>query len=247
MLFCVLLGITVLQSPSTPIYLDPRAGEDSSIVDVSEFVGNYPKRILDEYDDALEDAREGRADQATMRLEEIIKTVPEFYAAHQNLGILYQRGKRYRDAEREFRTARTVNPRSAAPLVNLAGLFVEEAGAGSFEGHVDRVLLNQALENLQEAFKLQPSSAMAHYLSGVVYFQTSFYEEAEDHFKQALDGGRRMGFVRLAIANVHIRLQEWDAVVGQLDAYLRENPFARNRDLVREVRDSAAKLQSPQE
>lgn len=238
----LLFGTMLLQSQSAPVYLDPRAGEDSALVDISEFVGNYPRRVLQEYDQAIEDARRGNVDGAMTRLEEVVKNVPEFYAAHQNLGVLYQREKRYRDAERQFRTARTLNPRSAAPLVNLGGLFVEEAGGtATFEGPVDRSLLNTALEHLQEALKLQPSSGFAHYLTGIVYFRTTFYEAAEDHFQQALSGGRNMSFVRLAIANVHIRLQEWEAVIAQIDAYLRENPFARNRDQLREFRAGVVK------
>jgi tetratricopeptide (TPR) repeat protein len=241
MFSALLIGLNLFQAQSAPIYLDPRAGEDAALVDVAEFIDDYPKRVLQEYEQALEDARRGNAASAISRLEEVIKAVPEFYAAHQNLGILYQRHRRFREAEREYHAARALNPRSAAPLVNLGGLFVDEAGGSSFQGRVDRSLLNNALEHLQEALKLQPASSLAHYLSGVVYFQTAFYEEAEDHFQQALSGGRNMGFVRLAIANVHIRLQEWDAVVIQLDRYLRDHPFARNRDEVRRVRDSAAK------
>jgi tetratricopeptide (TPR) repeat protein len=243
----LLVSTMLLQSQSAPIYLDPRAGEDSALVDISEFVGNYPRRVLQEYDQAIEDARRGDAAGAMARLEEVVKAVPEFYAANQNLGVLYQRDKRYRDAERQFQTARTLNPRSAAPLVHLGSLFVEEAGAaGTGDGPIDRSLLNTALEHLQQALKLQPSSGFAHYLTGIVYFQTSFYEAAEDHFQQALSGGRNMSFVRLAIANVHIRLQEWEAVIDQIDAYLRENPFARNRDQVREFRAGIVKkLEAP--
>jgi tetratricopeptide (TPR) repeat protein len=243
MLALLLAGFTALQAQSTPIYLDPRAGEDRSLIDVSEFVDNYPRAVLREYDQALEDARRGNADTATARLESVIKTTPDFYAAHQNLGVLYQKQGRYRDAERQFRTAQTLNPRSAAPLVNLGALFVEESNAGSGQiGIADRAILNDALGVLQEALKLQPSSPFAHYLTGVVYYQTSFYEAAEDHFHRALGGGSNMRFVRLAIANVHIQLEEWDSVVVELDAYLRENPFARNRDEVRSVRAQAAKM-----
>lgn len=233
--------LTLAQS-DPPLYLDHRLGEDQAVVDVAEMTGNYPRKAVQEYEQALEDARKGDRVSALARLEEVVMLAPEYYAAHNSLGVLYQKMKRYRDAERVYQQARALNPRSAAPLVNLGSLYIEEAEASGNAGRVRaRSLLNEALGHLQEALKIQPSSGFAHYLVGVVYYITAFYEEAESHFSQALDSGRNMGFVRQALANVYIQLQEWEGVIEQLDSYLKENPQAVNRDHVREVRDRAAR------
>ena len=45
---------------------------------------------------------------------------------------------------------------------------------------------------------------------------------------------------RLVLADIHMRLKEWDGVVVQLDDYLDEYPLASNRIRVRSVRNAAA-------
>jgi tetratricopeptide (TPR) repeat protein len=240
----VATGFAVAQSG--PVFLERRPGEDVGVVDISEFAANYPKKILDEYEEAVEDARKGNVLEATARLEAVVKSVPEFYAAHRGLGVLYQRLERYEDAKREYGIARDLNPRSAAPLVSLGGLHIEEADASETTDPLAvRGMLNEALESLQQALKLQPSSGYAHYLIGIVYYKTMFYEEAEDHLQRAVDAGREMGFARLALANVYIRMLEWDSVVEQLDAYLKSNPWANNRDQIRQARQMAIEKLDP--
>jgi len=70
---------------------------------------------------------------------------------------------------------------------------------------------------------------------------TGFYEESESHFKDALGtGGSRMILARLALADIYIKLKEWDSVVIQLDEYLEEVPYAQNRVRIRTIRNAAA-------
>jgi len=245
-ILCAHLAGNIAFAQFSPVNLNPRIGEEDGIVDITEFSGNYPRAVVEEYDRAIADARKGELPQAVSRLEDAIKIVPEFYAAHKSLGTLYQVMRRFRDAEREYRIAKELNPRSAAPLVSLGGLFIDEAESGTItEGREILGLLNEALVNLQEAMRIQPATAFARYLTGVVYYKTRFYEEAEDQFKQALDTGTNMGFVNLALANVYLQLQEWETAIEHLDTYLRMYPWVNNRDDVRQVRAEAVlKLQA---
>jgi tetratricopeptide (TPR) repeat protein len=232
-----LSAATFAHAQFPPVNLNPRIGEDVGVVDITEFSGNYPREVLEEYERAVSDARRGDLLSSATRLEEVVKTMPEFYAARKSLGTLYQTLGRFRDAEREFRAAKELNPRSAAPLVSLGGLFIEESESGTVTDPREiRGMLNDALSNLQEAVKLQPATAFARYLTGIVYYKTRFYEEAEDQFTQALDTGINMSFVHLALANVYLQLEEWEPAVSHLDQYLAAYPWAANRDHVRQVR-----------
>jgi len=47
------------------------------------------------------------------------KLAPALYGAHNTLGTLYQKSRRFRDAETEYRRTRELNPRTADPLLNL--------------------------------------------------------------------------------------------------------------------------------
>ena len=221
--------------------MEARPGEDPFLIDVTEMSQRYPKPAVREYQKAMEEARKGKRAKAIAHLEKAISLAPDFFSAHNSLGVLYQKMERYRDAEREYNEAHKLNLRSAAPLVNLGSLHIEESllhgGGDSPAGHR---MLNQALTSLNAALEIQPSSPFGHYLTGVVYHLTKFYEEAIPHFERAVESGAGMGFARVALANTYIRMQEWENVVLQLDAYLEEHRFASNRPWVRETRALAA-------
>ena len=244
LLLLVLMPKTGLAQKDKPLFLDRRPGDDPSVIDITEVTDQYPKAAVDEYQKAVDQARKGNRAAARERLEAAIRIEPNFFNAHNSLAILFHTLSQYSDAEREYLEAARINPRSLAPYVNLASLHIEEALQ---DQKAPRSLLNDALSNLNKAFEVQPGAPMAHYLSGIVYFMTGFYEESESHFKNALaSGGSRLIIARLALAEIYIKLKEWDNVVVQLDEYLDAVPYAANRVRIRSVRNAAAeKLASP--
>jgi tetratricopeptide (TPR) repeat protein len=230
-------------SERRPLFLDNRPNDDPSVIDITEIDKQYAKAAVEEYEKGLSDARKGDYVRAVVHLEAAIKIEPAFFNAHNSLAILYHRLKQYRDAEKEYLEAQKLNPRSVAPFVNLGNLHIQEALAAAKENPMaSRAMLNSALKSLNEALRIQPTSAPAHYFAGVVYYMTLFFEEAESHFKKAVEySGDRLMLAHLALADVYVRIQEWDNVVVQLDAYLRAVPFGPNRESIRSVRDDAAK------
>ena len=226
-----------------PLFLDRRPGEDPSVIDITEVTDQYPKAAVDEYQKGIDQARRGNRAAARERLEAAIRIEPDFFNAHNSLAVLFQTQGQYSDAEREYLEAARINPRSLAPQVNLASLYIEDAitKQEQLDQRAARSLLNSALSSINKAFEIQPGAPTAHYLSGVVYFMTAFYEEAESHFKKALaTGGTKLISSRLALAEIYIKLKEWDSVVLELDEYLDEVPYAANRVRIRSVRNAAA-------
>jgi len=239
----LMAGSAAAQAEKKPLFLNNRPAEDPSVIDITEIDKQYSKAAVQEYEKGLDDAKKGDRPGALLHLEAAIRIEPAFFNAHNSLAILYHGMKQYPDAEKEYREAQKLNPRSAAPLVNIGSLYIEQAlenAAG--DSTASRVLLNDALENLNAAFRIQPSSAVAEHLTGVVYYMTNFFEESETHFKKALEFSEgRLVLSRLALADIYIRIQEWDNVVVQLNAYLEAVPFGANRALIRSVRDEAAR------
>ena len=218
-----------------------RPGEDPLLRDVTEITRQYPRAAVREFEKGMDDSRKGKLANAARHLEDAIRIAPQFFNAHNSLGALYQMMERYRDAEREYREAHRLNPRSAAPLVNLGALhIVESVSRGAGDALARRSLLNDALASLNSALELQPSSAVAHCLTGVVYYKTGFFEDAEFHLLRALDNGSRSRLARLALAGLYIHTQEWTNALLQLDAYLAENRFSSDRHWIRILRQELA-------
>ena len=230
------------QDEKKPLFLNNRPAEDPSVIDITEIDRQYPKAAVQEYEKALEEARKGARPAALVHLEAAIRIEPAFFNAHNSLAILYHKMKRYSEAEREYREALKLNPRSAAPWVNLGSLHIEQALDNASDATTSRALLNEALESLNEATRIQPSSTFAEYLTGVVYYMTHFFEEAETHFKRALELSEdRLVLSRLALADIYFRIQEWENVVDQLNAYLQAVPFGSGLVAIRAMRDDAAR------
>ena len=213
------------------------SGEDLEVVDVSELSKTYPAAIVEKMKVADKEFQAGNFAKAVPPLEEVTRDVPEFYQAHRTLGTAYQKLARYRDAESEFRTASELRQTSAAPLINLASLFLEEADASAGQGSaVVRGILNEALGNLNAALKLKPDAPFAYYLLGVTYYKSAFYEDAEDNLKRSMELAPDLLQAHLALANVYVKMQEWSNALAQLDAFLEASPRSPLREQVQAMR-----------
>jgi superkiller protein 3 len=174
-------------------------------------------------------------------LEEAVLIAPTFLRAHNNLGILYQSLKRFLDAEREFKRSRELNAKTERPLVNLGSLYIEQSNLLRKTDEGRGKLLDQALDALEEAIKLNPRSAVAQLLLGQANYRSDFLEEAEMAFKKAHDLDPHLSAAQLMLANVYMRLEKWPDVMETLDAYLKENPKATDRATIEEMRARIAK------
>jgi tetratricopeptide (TPR) repeat protein len=236
-------GVTIFLSKEAVKTKDRPTGldaEDPDVVDVSQMKDSLPKKAVENYERAIEEKKRGRTASAIKLLEEAILLAPNFFHAHNNLGILYRSTKRYDDAESEFKRSHDLNPKSAAPLSNLGGLYIEEAGLKE-DKDAAGVVLDQALDSLEQAVKLNPRSASAYFLLGQANYRSSFYQEAEDAFKKGIELDPNLGAARLMLANVYVKQERWPEVVDVLDVYLRDNPKAADRVSIEEMRDNIAK------
>jgi tetratricopeptide (TPR) repeat protein len=222
------------------ITFKPDGGAANDIVDLSELGRNYPKKAMQDYGKAVEEMHKGNNVKAMELLKGVVLAAPDFYSAHNALGTLYRKESRFREAETEYRKAHDLNARVADPLVNLGSMFIEEAAARSDEGkNVVGKILDDALDVLEESLKIK-RSASAYYFLGTAYYRSSFYEEAEENLKRALDLDGHQAATRLMLANVYMKQQKWASALEHLDAYLRENPKAADREQIEGTRSRVA-------
>jgi len=210
--------------------------EDRDVIDVSQMKENLPKKAVQDYEKALDEKKRGKFEIAIKLLEDAIKLAPNFYHAHNNLGLLYQSLKRYPDAEKEYKRSRELNAKNETPLVNLGNLYIEEADSQKENAELTGQLLDQALDALEVAIKVNPRSAPAFYLLGSANYKSSFLEEAEAAYKKAHDLDPSLSRVHLLLANIYVRQRKWQDVVSNIDDYLKENPRAPDRAAIEEMR-----------
>jgi tetratricopeptide (TPR) repeat protein len=210
--------------------------DDPDVVDISQMKDALPKKAVQDYEKAIEEKEKGRLENAVKLLRQAIMTAPNFFHAHNNLGIIYRSMKRYAEAETEFKRSHELNTKTDRPLVNLGGLYIEQSDLQKADEKAMGALLDKALDALEEAVKLNPRSAMGYFLLGQANYKSGFLEEAEAGFKKAHDLDPRNGAARLMLANIYLKQKKWDEVIENLDAYLKENPKATDRANVEEMR-----------
>jgi tetratricopeptide (TPR) repeat protein len=215
--------------------------DDPDVVDISQMRDALPKKAVQDYEKAIDEKKKGKLESAVKLLQQAIQSAPNFFHAHNNLGIIYQALKRYPDAEKEYKRSHDLNAKADRPLVNLGSLYIEESSLQKPDEHASGELLDKALDALEEAVKLNPRSGVGFFLLGQANYKSDFLEEAEVAFKRAHDLDPRMTAARLMLANIYVKQQKWDDVIENLDAYLKENPKAADRASVEEMRAKIVK------
>jgi len=233
----------VLSKPAVTIKGRPTGldADDRDIVDISQMRDSLPKKAVQDYEKAIQEKQRGKIESAMKLLEEAIRIAPNFFHAHNNLGLLYLFEKRYTDAESEFRRSHELSPKSERPLVNIGSLYIEEAVLKKDDREVSGMLLDQALDALELSVKLNPRSATGYFLLGQANYRSAFFEEAEAAFKKAQDIDPKLAGARLMLANIYVKQQKWAAAVDALDRYLKDYPKATDRTSVQELRERVAK------
>ena len=210
---------------------------DSSVVHIDELSRKFPKKVVDDFQKAVESKRKGEIAKAMELLESLVKVSPDFSNAHNLLGTVYQSLDRYRDAEKQYNLARNLSPGTVSPLINLAVLYLQEAEANVKEGpFVTGVMFDDSLHALQEAARVSPRNPTVYYLFGVLFYRARSYGLAEVSFNEALAIDANAGPTRLALANVYIRQQKWKNALDQFDLFLAENPKAADRAQAESIR-----------
>lgn len=220
------------------------AGEDPDIVDVSQ-LASLPKKALKAYERGIKERGDGKIPAAIKSFEEAAREGPAFYHAFNNLGILYLRTERYREAEKAFRKALEINPRASQPSINLGSLFVQEADARRTEGaKIYGDVLDQALDVLERTVKEHPRAAWAHYYLGAAYYKSEFFKEAEETLKKASDLEPSLSQARLMTINVFTKQQRWDDALTEIKSFLAAFPQAPERPALLDMQDKILKSRS---
>jgi Tfp pilus assembly protein PilF len=197
----------------------------AQIVNIAEFKELYPKKAVSNFEKGTDLLKKKSTDKAIEYLQQAVELAPTFYEAHNQLGIAYRAAGRPDDAEREFVKAHELNSTGIGPLLNLTTLYLDE-------NQPDR-----AVKTGEEAVKANSHSAPAFFNLGVALYRAAMLDRAEVALKRALELAPSMTNVRLALANVYLKLHRYDKTMEQLDSYIVENPHGEHLADAEHMRD----------
>jgi Tfp pilus assembly protein PilF len=207
---------------------------NGGIVNVSEMFDAYPKKAVEAFKKGQDYKAHKKDEQAMKSFEAAIKIAPQFYQAHNELGALYKQAGRADDAETEFIKAHEINRTNIEPLLNLTSLYIDENKP------------ERAVSASEEAVKANSRSAPAFFNLGIALYKAAMLDKAEAALKKALELAPKMASVRLMLANVYLKLHQYDSVVEQLSTYIAENPNGEQLQAATQMRDQLLKAKENQ-
>jgi Flp pilus assembly protein TadD len=224
--------VTIFIAPIRKPAAQQASSAKPGIVDASEFLDRYPKKAVSYFEKGVELSKKKDNERAVKFFKDALDLAPNFYEAHNQIGIAYRELGKMDEAEVEFLRAHELNATNVDPLLNLTSLYLEENQA------------DRAVVTGQQAVKANSRSAPAFFSLGVALYKAAQLDNAEAALKRALDLAPKMANVRLMLANVYLKLRRYDKSLEQVTAYIAENPKGQQLQAASQLRDQLLQQQA---
>jgi tetratricopeptide (TPR) repeat protein len=183
-------------------------GSNPNVVDVRDY-SHVPKKAIKEYEKGLEAERKDEKDEAVRHYQATLKIAPDYYPAHNNLGVIYL-GK----AEEQFREAVRLDQNEGQAYLNLSNVLML----------TNR--LPEAETALAAGLQRSPDSAFGYFLQGCLYARAGKLAEEESSLQKALRLDPKMPQAYLQLVNLYLRENRREDAITQLQAFLKGFPTA---------------------
>lgn len=147
--------------------------------------------------------------------QEAVSVAEGYYEAYYQIAMAYVTLGRKENAAQAFRRA-----------IELSRDTYGEADIGLGTIMVDDADLSGGEKAIRRGIELSPTLWLGHYELGRVLLNENRIEDAERAAKQARSLAPNTPIVYRLLANVHLRQQNYQALLDDLDAYLRLDPLS---------------------
>jgi len=212
----VFLNITLVpkkQAKASVQELKRPAGANPSLADVREYSARFAGNdVVKQFEKGVRADEAGRREEAVRYYKKALKTAPEFYPAHNNLGSDYLSKSDLPAARREFETVIRLNQSDAAAYFNLSNVCM---------------LMGELVDAhlyLAEGMRREPESALGQFLMGSLAMREANYEQAETALRQAIHLNPGMAQAHLQLINLFLERGRRSDAVNELRAFLSAFP-----------------------
>jgi tetratricopeptide (TPR) repeat protein len=215
-------------SPSTHVQvilypLDPQKQEEAApqpqasggnpyLVNVADYAKDFPKKAVAEFQKALKADQQGKTDEAIRDYRKAIEIAPNFYPAHNQLGVALLSRHDFAAAQAQFEEVLRLNQSDANAYFNLGNVFLL----------TDQ--LDDALRLLEEGLRKQPNSGLGKFLLGSAYRRAGRLPEAERALHDAIQFDATLSRAHLELVNLYLRQKRTPEAIGELKFFLKTFP-----------------------
>lgn len=192
-----------------------------------------------------ESRRFGDAEKAVRSAEKLAQTPTEKETVGFQLGGMYERQKKYEQAEQAFKGVLALNPQNA-PALNYFGYMLAERG----------VRLDEAVDMLRRALDIDPANAAYLDSMGWIYYKQNRLPEAESYIRKAIDRDSHdptmlshLGDVLAKSGRAELATVEWEKSLAEwhraLPAEFEEDKVTELEQKISSVKRHVAQQKSP--
>lgn len=191
-------------------------------------LAGVPKRAVELFEKAGERNKAGDAKGTVELLLKATAAYPDFFLAHSELGVQYQKLNDLEKADQHLLTALKLKPDAYEPLANRGLVLVR------LRKYVEAEPL------LRKAREQRPDSAVVDFYLGRALLGQKRPDEAEPVFRAAHEkGGNEMIEARRALATIYLERGENEKALAEIEAYLAANPTAYD---AKQLQETVAKI-----
>lgn len=208
------------------------------VVDAGQLALEIPDDVRQEFERAREFFDEGRDLEAIACLENVVERVPDFYEAHEALGMSYIRLRRFDDARDALVRAHDLSPASPGPLLNLGTALYRKGESLEAAGKLSaaRDQFDQAAAALRKATERDPFSGPGHLRLGATLYQLGELDRAEAELHRTLEVAPEVVQARLVLVNVYASQGRFAEALNQADLFIEANPESIHRPAIEKIR-----------
>ncbi|HVB56055.1 MAG TPA: tetratricopeptide repeat protein [Candidatus Acidoferrales bacterium] len=151
------------------------------------------------------------AEQSALKAEQMARDNEDKETAWYMLGAIYERQKKFDQAEQQFRKVLDVNPNNAAVL-NYYGYMLANRG----------VRLDEATSLIQQAVQQDPNNGAYLDSLGWAYYKQNKLAEAEEYLQKAVDRESHEPTILSHLGDVYIKLGQNERAAELLERSLAE-------------------------
>jgi len=208
----VLTPVEASRSDGGFIAQPPASGGNPYLVDVSDYAKDFPKKAVEEFRKALRADQQGKADEAMRGYRKALQIAPNFYPAHNQLGVLFLTRQDFAAAEAEFEEVIQLNQADANAYFNLGNVFL-------LTGR-----LEDSVRLLEEGLRKQPNSGLGKFLLGSACYRAGRLAEAERALHDAITFDPTLSRAHLELVNLYLQQKRTPEAVGELRVFLKAFP-----------------------
>jgi len=169
----VFLSVRLASDGSATIQEVVKDNSKSTGFEKEETLSSVPKRALQAFQKAAEESAKGNPTAAIAYLNKAIAEEPDYFEAYNNLGVQYQKLKRWPEAIHAFTQAIAKRDSSAKPHINLGIIYL----------NLDQP--DSAIQHYRRALEIDMNSISAHLGLGQAFLRNKDYAYAEEHLETA--------------------------------------------------------------